>query len=317
MGCKSPCQRPEIIKSYDEFLQDLYQENVIGYTIDDKTRKTQFDNPCHLTPISKIIFELIKHKRIGFMIKIIEILLCMVTQMQILFRKRKDLGMKFLFLNFDKFFYNKVKKVIVLNDNAILTNFSINSLPVQSDSLNSFIYDTKVESFYQKLMLWENTEYNNKNCENFYSFLLINLCTKLFTISETDIKFRSESQKSSFTSEWCLDSLSIHSLSGLDYLNSAVSKYEKIRVKIVSCLNELSVSPKQLTFDKVKYFLKRVYFNEQIKEIKLYYEYTHEIDGNNSPQVVKDYFKAKELIHFNNYIDWNCVIKSSNEFKVF
>jgi hypothetical protein len=120
-----------------------------------------------------------------------EIIINMIDIIEAILEKREERGLKYYIINFDKFKYDKYNNILVFEDqNIFRMNYHYNLIMtdeyfeegnnMNKKSLQPFVYDKKVNSYFSKLELYNSGKYDYNNCKRFHSIIMINFLNKIF-----------------------------------------------------------------------------------------------------------------------------------------
>jgi hypothetical protein len=232
MGCQinNRTEIPKINEKTKKMLSKLYRHKVIGFDKD-----LIVENKLSLIKISKLLNQFIDNDSINYLKDTIHIIFKLMNLVEKILKIRNIYGFRFLMINFDNIFFDKIKNEMIYNDLNIINNYPFKYILIDSNdqnkfSLNNFIFDNNISSYYYYNRIQDT--YTLEKGINFYSFIFVELFKKLFKKSNNDLK------------------------------------YEKFRKTIIYNINEFDKKKKDLNFDNVKnIFVDALICNESIDEV--------------------------------------------------
>ena len=232
MGCQinNRTDIPKINEKTKQMLSKLYKHKVIGFDKD-----LSVENKLSLIKISKLLNHFINNNNINYLKDTIHVIFKLMDLVEKILKIRNLYEFRFLMINFDNIFFDKVKNKMVYNDLNIINNYPFKYILIDSNdpnkfSLNNFIYDNTIGSYYYYNRIQDT--YTLEKGINFYSLVFIELFKKIFKKTNNDLK------------------------------------YEKFRKTIIYNINEFYKNKKDLNFDNIKnIFVDALICNESIDEV--------------------------------------------------
>ena len=175
MGCQinNRIDIPKINEKTRQMLSKLYKHKLIGFD-----NKFSIENKSSLIKISKLLNHLIHNDNINYLKDTIHIIFKLMDLVENILKIRSLCDFRFLMINFDNIYFDKIKNRIIYNDQNIINNYPFKYILIDSNeinkfSLNSFIYNNTVSSYYYYHRIQDT--YSLEKGINFYSLIFIEL----------------------------------------------------------------------------------------------------------------------------------------------
>jgi hypothetical protein len=188
MGCQlSNQQIPRIDEKTRKMLSKLHKLKAIGFT-----RTFSIENKNSLIKLSKLLNRFIENEDTNYLKDTIHIIFKLMDLIEKILKTRSQHDFRFIMINFDKIYYDKIKNKMVYNDLNIMSNYTfkyilIGNNEVEEFSLNTFIYNKSAGSYYYYHRIQDT--YTLEKGINFYSLVFIEILKKIFKKSNNDLKY--------------------------------------------------------------------------------------------------------------------------------